>query len=33
VRGRIPHYADERPLAGDIELARRILDERRAGDF
>jgi histidine ammonia-lyase len=33
VRERIPHYADERPLAGDIELARRILDERRAGDF
>jgi histidine ammonia-lyase len=33
LRERIPHYADERPLAGDIELARRILDERRTGDF
>jgi histidine ammonia-lyase len=33
VRQRIPHYADERPLAGDIELARRFLDERRTGDF
>ncbi len=33
LRERIPHYGDDRPLAGDIELARRILHERQAGDF
>jgi histidine ammonia-lyase len=33
VRARIPRYADDRPLAGDIELARGMLRERQAGDF
>ncbi len=29
VRGRIPHYRDDRPLAQDIELARQIIREQR----
>jgi histidine ammonia-lyase len=33
LRERIPQYEDDRPLAGDIELARRFLHERQAGDF
>ncbi len=35
VRKRIPHYARDRPLAGDIERAREILARTRGelGDF
>jgi len=33
VRGKIPHYRDERPLARDIERARSIIREPTAVDF
>jgi histidine ammonia-lyase len=33
VRGRIPHYRDDRPLAKDIERAREIIREPTAVDF
>lgn len=33
VRARIPHYRDERPLAGDIERIRDIIREPTAVDF
>ncbi len=33
VRGRIPHYRDDRPLAGDIELVREMIRQPTAVDF
>jgi histidine ammonia-lyase len=33
VRGQIPHYRDDRPLAADIERARLLIQGRAAADF